>query len=76
MLPLIAVISPDEIVASLRAKLPEDELRATLEQVMSEAGVGAGDCGLDFDSFLNMLKVRRAAGGTGRGPLPSAASHS
>ncbi|KAI8470975.1 MAG: kinase-like domain-containing protein [Monoraphidium minutum] len=51
------VISPDEIVASLRAKLPADELRATLEHVRAEAGGGAVDAGLDFESFLNMLKV-------------------
>jgi len=52
------VISTAEIVSSLRAKLPEDELRATLEHVMTEAGGGGGDKGLDFDSFLHMLKVR------------------
>lgn len=60
------VISADEIAASLRAKLPDDELRATLEQVMAEAGGFGGDGGfdggLDFEGFLNMLRV--SSGGT------------
>jgi hypothetical protein len=62
------VISPDEIVASLRAKLPEDELRATLDQVMAEAGAGEDDPGLDFECFLNMLRVRAGGKGAGVGP--------
>lgn len=49
-------------MASLRAKLPEDELRATLDQVMAEAGASAEDAGLDFDSFLHMLRVGLGAG--------------
>ncbi|GBF90915.1 calcium-dependent kinase [Raphidocelis subcapitata] len=51
------VLSLDEIVASMRAKLPDDELADALAQVMAEAGGGARDGGLDFDSFLNVLKV-------------------
>jgi calcium-dependent protein kinase len=52
------VISPDEIVASLRAKLPEDELRVTMQQVAAEAGADGGPApGLDFESFLNLLRV-------------------
>jgi calcium-dependent protein kinase len=63
------VLRAEDIVASLRVKLPEDELRATLAQVMEEAGAGAlgtlggasggapGAEALDFDGFLRMLRV-------------------
>jgi calcium-dependent protein kinase len=65
------LLRAEEIVSSLRVKLPEDELRATLAQVMEEAGgagvgmMGAGGAGapqqhadaLDFDGFLRMLRV-------------------
>jgi hypothetical protein len=72
------VISPDEIVASLKAKLREDELRATLDRVMAEAGADEDDPGLDFESFLNMLRVRAwrraAAAALVRGQGPRAAA--
>lgn len=61
------MISTEEIVASLRAKLPEDELRATLNQVMAEAGEGI-DAGLDFDSFLKVLRVSFGGEGARLGP--------
>ena len=53
------VISADDIVASLRAKLPEDELAAALEAALAEGGLPAEGAarGLDFDAFLHMLKV-------------------
>lgn len=35
-------LSVDEMIAGLRAKLPDDELRLTIRQAMEEAGQAAG----------------------------------
>jgi hypothetical protein len=38
------VLRLGEIMASIRAKLPEDELQGVIHQALQEAGVGPGGC--------------------------------
>lgn len=38
------VLRLGEIMASIRAKLPEDELQGVIHQALQEAGVGPGEC--------------------------------
>lgn len=50
-------------MSSLRAKLPADEVATALELALGEAGTPRGAHGIDFDGFLNLLKVRGWGGG-------------
>jgi Ca2+-binding EF-hand superfamily protein len=51
------VLDLNDIIASLKAKLPPDELRLTVQQAMQEAGVEKDSDHMDFEGFLRMLKV-------------------
>jgi calcium-dependent protein kinase len=46
-----------DIMSSLKSKLPQDELRLTIQQAMQEAGHGEDAEAMDFDGFLRMLRV-------------------
>jgi Ca2+-binding EF-hand superfamily protein len=51
------VLDVNDIITSLKAKLPPDELRLTVQQAMQEAGVEKDSDHMDFEGFLRMLKV-------------------
>eukprot|EP00878_Enallax_costatus_P003362 GHUV01003571.1.p1 GENE.GHUV01003571.1~~GHUV01003571.1.p1 ORF type:complete len:609 (+),score=221.69 GHUV01003571.1:1048-2874(+) len=50
-------LTVSEILSSLRAKLPPDELRLTVQQAMQAAGHERDSDHMDFEGFLQMLKV-------------------
>eukprot|EP00879_Flechtneria_rotunda_P000430 GHRR01000524.1.p1 GENE.GHRR01000524.1~~GHRR01000524.1.p1 ORF type:complete len:787 (+),score=270.20 GHRR01000524.1:160-2520(+) len=50
-------LTVQDIIISLRAKLPSDELQLTIQQAMHDAGHDGNTEAMDFEGFLRMLKV-------------------